>query len=113
MPRRTSLLADHRRTDQRVAQTLNELQLTIDRTKAPHGGTTLRCHVSKKTHIPKLLHGNPLFSVRPDTMTFLPKDFLFGFATAAAQIEGGGEEKEKASGRGLSVSPVVSRFGLI
>lgn len=33
----------------------------------------------------------------------LPKDFLFGFATAAAQIEGGGADKEKASGRGLSV----------
>jgi beta-glucosidase len=36
-------------------------------------------------------------------MSFLPKDFLFGFATAAAQIEGGGEDAEKASGRGRSV----------
>lgn len=33
----------------------------------------------------------------------LPADFLFGFATAAAQIEGGGEKSERASGRGLSV----------
>ena len=35
---------------------------------------------------------------------FLPKDFIFGFATAAAQVEGGGAEKEAASGRGDSVS---------
>lgn len=34
---------------------------------------------------------------------FLPKDFIFGFATAAAQVEGGGAEKEAASGRGDSV----------
>ncbi len=34
----------------------------------------------------------------------LRKDFLFGFATAAAQIEAGGEEKEIASGKGPSVS---------
>ncbi|WWD22919.1 hypothetical protein CI109_107414 [Kwoniella shandongensis] len=33
----------------------------------------------------------------------LPADFLYGFATAAAQIEGGGAEEEKASGRGDSI----------
>lgn len=33
----------------------------------------------------------------------LRKDFLFGFATASAQIEGGGKEAEAASGRGPSV----------
>lgn len=33
----------------------------------------------------------------------LRSDFMWGFATAAAQIEGGGEEQEKASGRGDSV----------
>ncbi|BEI81921.1 hypothetical protein CcaverHIS002_0210810 [Cutaneotrichosporon cavernicola] len=33
----------------------------------------------------------------------LRKDFIWGFATAAAQIEGGGEDKEKASGRGPSI----------
>lgn len=32
------------------------------------------------------------------------KDFLYGFATAAAQIEGGGATSEKLSGRGDSVS---------
>lgn len=34
----------------------------------------------------------------------LRNDFLWGFATAAAQIEGGGEEQERAAGKGLSVS---------
>ena len=34
---------------------------------------------------------------------FLPEGFLYGFSTAAAQIEGGGEEAEKASGRGDSI----------
>jgi hypothetical protein len=34
----------------------------------------------------------------------LRDDFMWGFATASAQIEGGGEDKEKASGRGRSVS---------
>lgn len=34
----------------------------------------------------------------------LRDDFMWGFATAAAQIEGGGKEKEEASGRGRSVS---------
>ncbi|WWC92590.1 uncharacterized protein L201_007549 [Kwoniella dendrophila CBS 6074] len=33
----------------------------------------------------------------------LPKGFLYGFATASAQIEGGGEESEKESGRGDSI----------
>jgi hypothetical protein len=33
----------------------------------------------------------------------LRKDFMWGFATAAAQIEGGGKDKEEASGRGRSV----------
>ncbi|GMK59288.1 hypothetical protein CspeluHIS016_0703030 [Cutaneotrichosporon spelunceum] len=33
----------------------------------------------------------------------LRADFIWGFATAAAQIEGGGEEQEKASGRGPSI----------
>lgn len=37
----------------------------------------------------------------------LREDFLWGFATAAAQVEGGGEEQELASGKGPSVS-----FGL-
>jgi hypothetical protein len=32
------------------------------------------------------------------------KDFLYGFATAAAQVEGGGAVTEKLSGRGDSVS---------
>jgi len=36
----------------------------------------------------------------------LRDDFMWGFATASAQIEGGGEGKEKASGRGRSVSCV-------
>ncbi|WVR09713.1 hypothetical protein IAU60_006789 [Kwoniella sp. DSM 27419] len=39
-------------------------------------------------------------------MTFTPglrPDFLYGFATAAAQIEGGGEESEQMSGRGDSI----------
>ncbi|ORY35755.1 beta-glucosidase, partial [Naematelia encephala] len=31
------------------------------------------------------------------------KDFLWGFATAAAQIEGGSEEQDKASGKGYSI----------
>jgi len=35
----------------------------------------------------------------------LRKDFLYGFATASAQIEGGGPESEKESGRGMSVGP--------
>nr|XP_018260078.1 uncharacterized protein I303_06995 [Kwoniella dejecticola CBS 10117]OBR82236.1 hypothetical protein I303_06995 [Kwoniella dejecticola CBS 10117] len=35
--------------------------------------------------------------------TALPRDFLYGFATAAAQIEGGGAESEKESGRGDSI----------
>jgi beta-glucosidase len=34
----------------------------------------------------------------------LRPDFLYGFATAAAQIEGGGADKEKASGKAPSVS---------
>lgn len=34
----------------------------------------------------------------------LRDDFMWGFATAAAQIEGGSKEKEEASGRGRSVS---------
>jgi beta-glucosidase len=34
----------------------------------------------------------------------LRDDFMWGFATAAAQIEGGGEAQEKASGKGPSVS---------
>lgn len=34
----------------------------------------------------------------------LRSDFIWGFATAAAQIEGGGADQEKASGRGPSVS---------
>lgn len=34
----------------------------------------------------------------------LRDDFMWGFATASAQIEGGGKEKEKASGRGRTVS---------
>lgn len=34
----------------------------------------------------------------------LRDDFIWGFATAAAQIEGGGAEQEKASGKGPSVS---------
>ncbi|WVF68282.1 hypothetical protein IAT40_003047 [Kwoniella sp. CBS 6097] len=33
----------------------------------------------------------------------LREDFLYGFATAAAQIEGGGEESEKLSGKGPSI----------
>ncbi|RSH91345.1 hypothetical protein EHS25_009644 [Saitozyma podzolica] len=33
----------------------------------------------------------------------LRPDFLYGFATAAAQIEGGGADKEKASGKGPSI----------
>ncbi|OCF31715.1 hypothetical protein I316_06522 [Kwoniella heveanensis BCC8398] len=33
----------------------------------------------------------------------LREDFLYGFATAAAQIEGGGKEAEEQSGRGLSI----------
>ncbi|WOO77170.1 Beta-glucosidase 1B [Vanrija pseudolonga] len=33
----------------------------------------------------------------------LRNDFLWGFATAAAQIEGGGEEQERAAGKGLSI----------
>ncbi|ORX35418.1 beta-glucosidase 1A [Kockovaella imperatae] len=33
----------------------------------------------------------------------LRKDFLYGFATAAAQIEGGGKESEEESGRGPSI----------
>lgn len=40
----------------------------------------------------------------------LRDDFMWGFATASAQIEGGGKEKEEASGRGRSVScllPIV------
>lgn len=36
----------------------------------------------------------------------LRDDFMWGFATASAQIEGGGREKELASGRGRSVSSV-------
>jgi hypothetical protein len=39
----------------------------------------------------------------------LREDFMWGFATAAAQIEGGGKEKEEASGRGRSVSSTVSK----
>jgi len=35
----------------------------------------------------------------------LRKGFLYGFATASAQIEGGGPESEKESGRGMSVGP--------
>ena len=34
------------------------------------------------------------------------KDFLYGFATASAQIEGGGVVSEKLSGRGDSVGDV-------
>jgi beta-glucosidase len=39
-------------------------------------------------------------------MQGLRPDFLFGYATAAAQIEGGGQDKEDASGRGRSVSSI-------
>jgi hypothetical protein len=38
----------------------------------------------------------------------LRDDFMWGFATASAQIEGGGKEKEEASGRGRSVSDCSS-----
>lgn len=38
----------------------------------------------------------------------LRDDFIWGFATAAAQIEGGGVEQEKASGKGPSVSLMIS-----
>ena len=38
----------------------------------------------------------------------LRTDFMWGFATASAQIEGGGKEKEEASGRGRSVSLSVA-----
>ena len=38
----------------------------------------------------------------------LRDDFMWGFATASAQIEGGGKEKEEASGRGRSVSLSVA-----
>ena len=46
-----------------------------------------------------------------DTCTMpkgLRRDFLYGFATASAQIEGGGKESEEESGRGPSVSRVAS-----
>ena len=39
----------------------------------------------------------------------LREDFMWGFATAAAQIEGGGQEKEKASGRGRSVCTLFAQ----
>jgi len=38
----------------------------------------------------------------------LRDDFMWGFATASAQIEGGGKDKEEASGRGRSVSLLVA-----
>jgi len=38
----------------------------------------------------------------------LRSDFMWGFATASAQIEGGGKEKEEASGRGRSVSVMTA-----
>lgn len=38
---------------------------------------------------------------------FLSRDFIWGFATASAQIEGGSEETERAN-RGLSVSCDIS-----
>lgn len=40
----------------------------------------------------------------------LRDDFMWGFATASAQIEGGGKEKEIASGRGRSVSALYYSF---
>jgi len=43
----------------------------------------------------------------------LRNDFMWGFATASAQIEGGGKEKEEASGRGRSVSLLVSCIHII
>ncbi|WWC95633.1 hypothetical protein V866_002498 [Kwoniella sp. B9012] len=53
-------------------------------------------------------HGYLAFRGEPTADLFrqaptLPTDFLFGFATAAAQIEGGGPDAEKASGRGDSI----------
>ena len=42
-----------------------------------------------------------------DTKGGLRDDFMWGFATASAQIEGGGKEKELASGRGRSVSNLL------
>lgn len=58
-------------------------------------------------------HGYLAFRGEPTADLFrqaptLPTDFLFGFATAAAQIEGGGPDAEKASGRGDSVGVVTS-----
>ena len=38
----------------------------------------------------------------------LRSDFMWGFATASAQIEGGGKGKEEASGRGRSVSVMTA-----
>ena len=43
----------------------------------------------------------------------LRNDFMWGFATASAQIEGGGKEKEEASGRGRSVSLSVGCLHII
>ena len=40
----------------------------------------------------------------------LRDDFMWGFATASAQIEGGGKEKEEASGRGRSVCTYMVRW---
>jgi hypothetical protein len=42
----------------------------------------------------------------------LRDDFMWGFATASAQIEGGGKEKEEASGKGRTVSHVRARLEL-
>jgi hypothetical protein len=38
---------------------------------------------------------------------------MWGFATASAQIEGGGKEKEEASGRGRSVSLTPASLGVL
>jgi hypothetical protein len=43
----------------------------------------------------------------------LREDFMWGFATASAQIEGGGKEKEEASGRGRSVSLTPASLGVL
>ena len=43
--------------------------------------------------------------------SFLPQDFIWGFATASAQIEGGSEAEERAS-RGVSVRVVRLRSDL-
>lgn len=40
----------------------------------------------------------------------LRNDFMWGFATAAAQIEGGGAEQEAASGKGPSVSSCGQQY---